>query len=276
MAHAIFLSKDRAAQIHLALEAIRDNGSHIFSNISVLYHSSNQEFAKGYEKVKKEFSNFNWIPQDSYYHNIMDLVDESFNLTSFFTDDDILYQVIPCSNKQMESNFDEMDILGTFSLRLGMNTYIQDPYISSHVVQPVSGFHEIDERMIIWRWADCPSYGNFGYPLSVDGHLFRTGELRKILKECKFNNPNQQEVAMQPFMNMLPPMMACFQTSVVINTPLNRVQDTCMNRAGENFGQTAEEMNIRYLNGEKLDLDSIDFSNIIGCHQELKINWITK
>jgi hypothetical protein len=77
-------------------------------------------------------------------------------------------------------------------------------------------------------------------------------------------------------MNLIPAMMAAFEQSVVINTPLNRVQETCLNRAGETFGQSAEEMNKLYLDGNRLDFKSIDFSNIIGCHQELKINWTMK
>jgi len=276
MAHAIVLSKDRAAQLHLALDAIEKNGKHIFPNISVLYYSSTPDFQRGYETTKEYHQKVNWIQQDSYYHNIIELLEESIGLTSFFTDDDILYGEIPYSNNQMESIFSELDILGTFSLRLGLNTYIQDPYLGSHAIKPTSEFHQLDEKAILWRWIDCPSYGNFGYPLSVDGHLFRTTEIKRILSECRFNNPNQQEVAMQLHLNKLPILAAAFNKSVVVNTPLNRVQETCLNRAGEFFGQSSEEMNQKYLEGYRLNFDSIDFSDIIGCHQELKINWIMK
>lgn len=276
MAHAIVLSKDRAAQLQLCLESIQYHGSHIFSNISVLYYTSTPEFKLGYDKTKERFPQVSFIQQTSYYEDIMELVNESYPLTSFFTDDDIIYDSIPLSENILMKFFDEYDILGTFSLRLGLNTIIQDPYISSQAIAPTSGFHQVDDRIIMWRWDHCPSYGNFGYPLSVDGHIFRTQELKKILYECKFKNPNQQEVAMQVHLNKLPSIMAAFNKSVVINTPINRVQEICLNRAGENFGQTIEEMNQRYLNNEVLDFDSIDFSNIIGCHQELDIKWTMK
>ena len=276
MAHAIILSKDRPAQLHLCLEALDSNAGHIFTNVTVLYDYSSSGFALGYEKTKSSFAKISWILQDHYYDNVMELVDESFALTSFFTDDDITYRVLPCNLQQIACNFEEMDELGTFSLRLGLNTYIQDPYIASRAVAPTSGFKNINDRMLIWKWADCPPYGNFGYPLSVDGHIFRTTELKRILSACRFNNPNQQECAMQGQLSLLPPMMASFTDSVVVNTPLNRVQETCLNRSGESFGQDAESMNQRYLNGESLDLDSINFTEIVGCHQELKINWITK
>lgn len=276
MAHAIVLSKDRAAQVHLCLEALQSNAGHIFPNVSVIYHTSNDEFKDGYEIAKKHFPTVNWIMQDSYYNNIMETLNETFKLTSFLTDDDIVYRTVPSSLNQIEANFNELDELGTFSLRLGLNTYIQDPYISSHIIQPTSGFRYVNDRMIMWNWTECPPYGNFGYPLSVDGHIFWTTEIKSILGECRFNNPNQQEVAMQSKLSMLSPLMMSFEQSVVINTPLNRVQDTCMNRAGEIHGQTAESLNKKYLEGYTLNLDSIDFSNIIGCHQELDIKWNTK
>lgn len=275
MAHAVILSKDRAAQLHLCLESL-SNGLHIFDTISVLYHASNDSFEAGYEQVRKQyFQNVRLIEQEVYYDNIIELINGGHSLTAFFTDDDILFRPIPVSRNNIEDLFDDNEPLGTLSLRLGLNTVIQDPYIGSEAVPPSSGFHHFG-KFIAWRWEDCPSYGNFGYPLSVDGHIFRTNELKKILLECKFNDPNQQEVAMQHNMKMLPPIMTSFEHNVLVNTPLNRVQGTCLNRAGEKHGQSAEDMNTRYLNGEKLDFGSIDFSNIRGCHQELEIKWTTK
>jgi len=278
MAHAIILSKDRAAQLHLCLEALTKNGFHIFDTISVVYHASNPEFRWGYKLISEVgFKNVRLIEQEVYYDDILELINGGHGLTSFFTDDDILFRAIPAPLTKIQDIFDDNEVVGAFSLRLGLNTIIQDPYIGLEAVPPTSGFYYIpNSTMITWRWQDCPSYGNFGYPLSVDGHIFRTNELKKILLECRFNDPNQQEVAMQHHMKMLPPLMAAFDHNVLVNTPLNRVQGTCLNRAGETHGQKPEEMNQRYLNGEKLDLDSIDFNNIRGCHQELEIKWNTK
>jgi hypothetical protein len=274
MAHAIILSKDRAAQAHLCLESIKRNDNGLFDSVSVLFHTSNQDYKRGYLALEKAFPGVSLIEQDNYYDNVMELLD-GFHFTSFFTDDDILYRKIPVNQKDVSFLFDEPEI-GCLSLRLGMNTYIQDPYVGSKVVKPSSEFWFNFTEFITWTWKDCPIYTNFGYPLSVDGHIFHTNELRTILEQCKFNNPNQQEIAMMSKIDIFPHKMSCFEHSVLINTPINRVQDTCMNRAGEKCRQEPAEMNQRYLNGEKLDFNSIDFSNIIGCHQELDIKWTTK
>ena len=67
--------------------------------------------------------------------------------------------------------------------------------------------------------------------------------------------------------------MACFKNSYVINTPINRVQETYTNSAGIFFGSPQETLNEKFLQGKRLTLDGMDFSIIIGAHQELKLCW---
>lgn len=280
MAHGIVLSKDRAAQAHLALESLQKNGNGLFDNLSVLYHYSTLSMRQGYEELMKHFPTVTFINQMNYYEDIKSLVNVDYYLTSFFTDDDIMYNQIPVSREDIVKLFEDTeDVLGCFSLRLGLNTSIQDPYLQSQTVPPTSGFHFIEDgKYTVWKWCDCPPYMNFGYPMSVDGHIFRTSELDRVISQCKFVNPNQQEIAMSGKSDMIKSLMASFPASMVINTPINRVQSTCMNRAGEVCGQDPEEMNNKYLSGYKLSLDSVTTDNppIVGCHQELNIQWIMK
>lgn len=277
MAHGIILSKDRPAQLHLCLESIEKNSKGIFDTISVLYDADNTFSEFGYGEVKKAFPKVSFIDEVNYYEDIKSLVDVDYKLTAFFTDDDIMYGEIPVHRFHIQSLFRELDPVCCLSLRLGLNTVIQDPYIQSPTQPPSSGFHNIESgRFIAWQWRDCPPYMNFGYPMSVDGHIFRTSELANVLSQCKFNNPNQQEIAMSSKADMMGVYMVCFPRSVLINTPLNRVQSTCMNRAGEIHGQTPADMIDKYLSGYKLDLNSLNGIEIVGCHQEIDLKWITK
>lgn len=277
MAHGIVLSKDRPAQAHLCLESLQKNDNGLFNNISLLYTYSDPIYKRGYDELAKVFPKVSFVDQINYYEDIQNLVNLDYYLTSFFTDDDIMYERLPRLRNYIFAMFEDYeDILACLSLRLGMNTVIQDPYIQSTTVPPTSGFHGKENHTVFWRWQDCPPYMNFGYPMSVDGHIFKTNEIKKILEECKFNNPNQQEIAMSAKANELKNLMACFYKSVVVNTPINRVQDTCMNRAGEAHGQTPESMIAKYLEGYKLDLNSLNGIDIVGCHQEIDIKWTTK
>ena len=42
------------------------------------------------------------------------------------------------------------------------------------------------------------------------------------------------------------------------------------NQAGNKYGMGLEELNDLFLSGHSIDLDSMDFSNVRGCHQEIQ------
>lgn len=284
MIHAIILSKDRAAQLRLLLQSIERNCPNLFKFISVLYKASNDDFNAGYELVKEEFVNVTWVKENDYYKDVMNLTSFPSKYTCFMTDDDIIYRRVPCTAADIDENMSSMkyDVNKPLclSLRLGLNTYMQDQYIGQVAIAPNPLYN--DGKFLAWDWSKVPSYTNFGYPFSVDGHIFDTKIMYKLLSELKFNNPNQQEVAMSTKFNEYASepiskiLMLAFTTSVLINTPLNRVQEVCLNRSGEKFGITTEELNRRFLSGSILSLGDIDFSNIVGCHQELSMTWKNK
>lgn len=272
--HGIILSKDRPAQCHLAISSLQLNSP--IDNISVLYTSSDDKYTKGYNILKGEFKDVTFIEQNFYREDVLSLVSESYGYTSFFTDDDIFYRHCKRKKNLIYDVFEEQPSLSCFSFRLGLNTIIQDPYNNINAICPDPLFSIKEKELLLWDWQTVPNYTNFGYPCSVDGHLFRTGELKELLLKCQFNNPNQQEIAMNNNRNLLPGIyMSALDLSCVVNTPINRVQETCANRSGEKFGQKQEEMIDKFLEGRRLSLYSIDKDSIIGCHQEINLTWTT-
>ena len=67
------------------------------------------------------------------------------------------------------------------------------------------------------------------------------------------------------------PLMASYPHSCLVGIPVNRVQHDVPNRAGEKFPYGPDALNARYLRGERIDLDALDFSDIRGAHQELEL-----
>ena len=51
MINGLILSKDRASQLRLLLESIGLNAPDLFNEIKIIHASSNEDFAKGYEKL---------------------------------------------------------------------------------------------------------------------------------------------------------------------------------------------------------------------------------
>ena len=262
MINATIFSFDRAIQLHLLLESIEKNAKGIF-NINVLYKCSSEEFKKSYDLLKDRFKEINWVEETNFKEQTLKLMETDLPYTCFFTDDDIIYNVI---DEKFVECLNDNDVF-CFSLRLGFNVNHCYTMKCENVLVP----DKQDEKYVWWNWAK--SYADFGYPLSVDGHIFRTKEIKKLIKATSFFNPNTLEGNLQVFDNYPKEIMVAYKTSVLVNSPNNIVNQTHPNRKGEKFNFSTKELNDKYLNNEIIDYNSIDFSNIIGCHQELELKF---
>jgi hypothetical protein len=113
--------------------------------------------------------------------------------------------------------------------------------------------------------------GDFAYPLSVDGHIFKTNFIKKCLHKIgRFSNPNTLESKLQTLMGVINPNMVFLDESVIVGVPVNLVNDTHKNRQGIRFPFSENNLNNKYNNGEIINLESLDFSNINGPHKEIK------
>ena len=117
--------------------------------------------------------------------------------------------------------------------------------------------------------------------MSVDGHIFRKQDIEEMFDEMWYlskrydtweQTPNRVESIMQRFWTTTPPMIASFMNSVVVNSPNNRVQDShLLNKSGEVYNYTSEDLLAKYLDGHRIDMGKLDFSNIECPHTEIDI-----
>jgi hypothetical protein len=70
--------------------------------------------------------------------------------------------------------------------------------------------------------------------------------------------------------NSIPKIVKCFTESKLVSIPVNLVNDTFKNRHGLEFGVSENELNNKYLSGESIDLQAMDFSSVNGPHKEIK------
>lgn len=265
MINAIIFSMDRAMQLRLFLESVQKNSPGTFS-LNVIYKHSSESFRLGYEKLKREFGDYcNFVEQGAdFKKNVLDLLNSPSELSCFFTDDDIIMGQI---NEQDVAECLKDDDVFCFSPRLGKNVTYCYTLNCPNVLKPLSE----DDKFICWDWT--LHYADYSYPLSVDGHVFRTKEITKLTRLTTFNSPNTFEGGLQMFDNFPKNKMMAYKESRLVNTPNNIVNTTHPNRSGSSDEMTSRELNRKYLMGEVIDLDSMDFSNIIGCHQEIKFGF---
>tara|TARA_R110002020_G_scaffold473660_1_gene703277 strand:+ start:130 stop:942 length:813 start_codon:yes stop_codon:yes gene_type:complete len=267
MITGIVFSKDRPAQLHACIESIQKNAAGIF-NINVLYTASNEYFQHGYDMLMDEPLGVRFIKESNFKKEMLGILDE-FNdekLLCFFTDDSIVYR--PAGSLDDFSEVFDVSEMLCCSLRLGQNTVIQNPYKDTRSVIP-SHSMSMKDKFLAWEWFRIPSSSNFGYPFSVDGHIYRKIDMIDIFRSYGYDTPNSFEGRF-PVGSKLFPLMCCFEKSVLVNTPINIVGSS-QNKSGENFGISLEDFNKQYLDGKRINIEKMDFENIIGCHQEIKM-----
>lgn len=269
--NTIIFSKDRACQCDLLLSSMMKNAENLFGMVNVLYKASNKDFDLGYSRlIKKWKKSVYFAKEENFKKDLIHLTHSSHSTTQYLTDDDIFWR--PLSIEEIDSINDVVSHkdIGAFSLRLGLNLKIQDFYTSSSIPYPEQ-MGKIGEALV-WRHKHVQFHTNFSYLLSVDGNIYKTNDLIRVIDLFDYDNPNSFEGRIQKYTDQFADLYACLEKSCVVNTPMNRVQDTCTNRAGEIYGISAEEINNLWLADYYIDLNSMDFSHIVGCHQELPFN----
>jgi len=250
-------SKDRACQLELLLRSMKKYFKECNQfRISILYTYSNENFRRGYELTKQKHPEFNYIKEESFKNNLLSVIDENKKYTTFFVDDNIFKE--PFSIEDNEFKLLENDSVVCLSLRLHPNlTYCYPAKIQQRKPEL------IDECILPWVGKE----GDFGYPMSVDGHIVRTSDIIDMLRLNGYSNPNSLEggLAANPIRK---PFMVMYQKSIIMNNPVNKVQNFNNNV----FGDVSQEfINEQYLDGKIISMSNIDGFENISCHQEIEV-----
>lgn len=267
MIKTLIFSKDRPAQLHLLLESIHRHDINQVFRPSVLYLSSNSAFGEGYRKTKEHFPGVTFIQQSvSFKKDVLNWLDRCHYLCMFLVDDQIMYSNMTTTEDNITSLLHYNGNFGTVSLRLGSNTVHNYQSNASDIPR----FCDNREEFLVWNSFPQSPTSNWGYPLSVDAHIFRTTDIAGLTIRLPFRSPNTYEEQLCMQKAYFSPMMACLQQSVFVNNPMNLVQDTHKNR--HSGFMSAEELCDRYLEGQVFDLDYVlEHNTITACHQELEV-----
>lgn len=287
MISLIIFSKDRALQLDLLLKSIKINLD-VVKDVRVIYTVSNERHEESYNKLK--FEHRSWITftkQEQGHKHLFYYIYEACCLATskficFFTDDNIVYEKV--EEKDMGdalSLFDD-SAFSCFSLRMGFNicerqiegnVYHLFPYHATFL-QP-----ESNESIIIWDRTTVPFGDYWSYCLSVDGHIFRKDDMVSMTNlmhiwtqiETLRSSPNEFESKLQRFNYEYGPFMGAFTHSKVVNSPNNRVQHDVKNRSGDVYKYSADYCNELFLEGHRIDFNTIVFPEIKSPHTELKL-----
>jgi hypothetical protein len=256
-------SKDRPAQLELLLRSLKRFwggwGEH---RITVLYAATSDDFARGYKEVRAVHPEFSYVSErDSdraFREHVLALMGfEPY--VAYLVDDNVFTAPFDLARPEFRLFAADPEIMA-LSLRMGPHMDYCYP-ADLHSAPPPF------ERGTVWEWRGLD--GDWGYPMSLDGHVFRTAELRPLIEATSFANPNtlEEALALTPLPN---PKLVCLPESVVANIPANRVQTMNQNR---HTGGSAERLNGMFLAGARLDLEPLVGLRGRAPHTPVALRW---
>ncbi len=270
----IIFSMDRALQLHALLSSYRTLVKHAVP-VHVLYRTTSAAHAKAYQEVFRACpgvfaSVVKQRSKDSFKEQLQNILKNIGTRSVFFLVDDIIFT--EPFDLQEFAGLDTRFAIPT--LRMGKNirkNYRKNgslplpkfrPYAEARTKQPV----------LCWRWAE--GKGAWGYPLSVDGHLFSTTEIRVLLAHTPFRSPNTLEAQLQTYAPLFAHRYGlAYQHSKIVNIPYNKVQNEIKNE----FGSEHQDVMLRHWQeGEQFDHTALLGFDNSSTHQDIPLRLVTR
>lgn len=256
----LVFSKDRPMQLDACLRSILRHAPYRGS-LTVLYRASTERFRRGYEQLETDSRVLLVEQSRDFRANVLDAIGGAGELLVFHTDDDLFFRTPPRAPVLPDG-------CAAFSLRLGENTTYCYPFARDQAV-PAG---ERAQDLFAWDWSQAEL--DFAYPMSLDGHVFDTDLLRSLVRGARFRDPNELERELHLRRHRAPRYLASFDRSCVVAVPVNVVTESASNRSGGSPELDAAALNDRFLNGERIDLDSLDFTSVRAAHQEIPLAFV--
>lgn len=264
-------SKNRAAQLDLLLTSIEQNCP-LFENIIVCFKADNIEYKEAYNECAHLHRNAIFVPEQQQIRtHLLQFIDECKSpLFCICTDDTVFYYPSPVkSAKELEKPFSDPHPFLCFSFRLGFNTVVQD-YKTNRLQAPLSNY-VLNDKTVSWKWTEYHPLSNYGYASGQDAVAYHTPILKSMVKNIFFKTLRDLEshYALGGRYTLFnKPMMTSFTHSIAVNIPANAVQGGLYH--SEVCYMSTEELNKKFLDGDRISLAKMNFSNICGSHKEIE------
>lgn len=265
---AIVFSKDRAMQLDALLGSFFETKIGECS-VKVIYTHSSDAHKKSYQDlhsiyrekvdfiVEDEFSCF----KECLEHVMLELRSERV----FFLVDDIVF-----TESVDYSYLSLIDLTNAiFSLRMGANLNF------SYVVnskQPLPKNIKFNGTLLEWKWSD--GLFDWGYPLSVDGHIFSVTEVISWIKRLNFRSPSSFENSLQNIkFEYRHKIGFSFTKSKIVNIPANKVQLEVENLHGSTHQDQLLQL---WFDGMAIDHKKLRGWKNSSAHQDIDFNFIKR
>jgi hypothetical protein len=267
----IIFSYDRPLQLYALLESIAIHVDGL-QDIFVIYRSSNPVFESGYKKVKQDFSAVHYMCQgNNPAKDFKQLTVKAFQQNNtkyvlFAVDDIVVKEDVDLNDVILR--MDRHNAYG-FYLRLGLHLdycYALDTKMMVPKVQAFDG---------AYTWYFNAATGDWGYPHTVDMTVYRKKDIAESILHMSYENPNLLEARWGGRAGQIMHRCGlCYETTKIVNLPLNRVGHTFANR--HMHYMTAQELLDIFLSGKKMNIAPLFGINNKSAHMEYEPTFVER
>ncbi len=247
-------------QLEACLRSIERHAPYTGS-ITVIYRATTESFRKGYAQIPRD-GRARLVEQGQFESDVVAVLHEAGDRVVFHTDDDLFFRTPPGTPLLLDG-------CASFSLRLGENTIYCYPFSRDQTLPN----RERAGDFIVWNWQRAEN--DFAYPMSLNGHIFEGDMLRSLIAGVRFRDPNDLERELHFRRHRVPRLMISFRQNSCVSVPLNVVTDSIVNRSGLDPRHSPEALNERFLRGERIDLDAVDYTDVRAAHEEFHLTITT-
>jgi len=253
----IIVSKDRPAQLELLLRSdVRFSPKR---RVAVLWKTTYPDSCDGYEQLRKRYADVEWREEADFVEDMVAMVDPEIELSQFMVDDDVFIAPWTLNDPPTALLRNSPDVMGA-APRMAPH---MDYCYTLNIITPPPVF--LAGRQWLWPGLE----GDWGYPNSVDGNIYRTADIWGRIQAREYRTPNQFEPALRLAMNR--PLMVCWDRQVILNIPANSVQDAAWEN--RNGCDDPRAMTRRWLAGEQIALDPLVAGTYRSPHVGLSYTW---
>ena len=264
----LIFSKDRAMQLDATLRSLFLHCQDVENiDFKVIWAQSDAIHEQQYQELANTYSNIELISQVNFQAQFLASI-AGYDYVLFLVDDNIFVRDSSVKNIT-ESLRANPDALG-FSLRLGTNT---NYCYMLRAEQQLPNFMSSDDEFIKFDWT--LSQHDFGYPLEVSSSVYRVKDILAVLHD-PFVNPNTLEAYLDNHklaFYYLRKSLLCNQYSYTFCNPINKVQTTFNNRAGETFYYSIDKLKDMFARGYRIDVEACNGFIPNACHQEVQLKF---
>jgi len=250
----IVWSKDRACQTELCLRSIQEK-LHVDKKVIVQYTATTKEFHEGFDKVYDMYGGehtnaVQFFNENTFKDTLLEILKTvNTDYILFHTDDDVYLQDVDNIGFKPAVGVD----VACMSLRMNPTINRCYPANNKEIKPPELSYNDIH---MIWNWTEAEDqHCCWGYPMSVDSHIYRSKDIIPLIHEGHYNNVNSLESYLNRNRWYDKPYMLSFTETKVYNVQNNFVQGHRMNE---------QEYDINWLNEQFLAGKRISTKPIYG------------